>query len=71
MDNLVGLLKSLEARHAEFLKRNWASLSADDAKRFTQIERDILVVQDAIGTPQAPMTAELQGSIDRLRESLG
>ena len=70
MDNLVGLLKALEARHAEFLQRNWASLSADDAKRFTQIERDILVVQDALGRSHAPMPAELQGSIDRLRESL-
>ena len=70
MENLKSLLKLLEARHAEFLGRNWTSLSADDAKRFTQIERDIMSVQEALGSPRPTMTPELQGSIERLQASL-
>ena len=71
MEGLTTLLEALRARHAEFLDRNWDSLSAEDAKRFTQIERDITAVNAALGKPAESFTPELRGSLERLQAALG
>ncbi len=68
MRTLADLLKALETRHAEFFESRWDSLSAEDAKRFAQIERDMMQVRVALGQPgREMMTRDLQECIDRLK----
>ncbi len=43
MPSLTDLLKALVAKHSMFFSQRWDSLSAADAKIFTQIERDIRI----------------------------
>ena len=67
MQNLADLLKVLRAQHAEFLDSRWDLLSADDAKRFNQIERDIAEVAELLGTSGVQTTPGLQQCIEPLR----
>ena len=71
MESLADLLKALQARHADFLNRRWDSLSAEDAKKFTQIERDIRKVSAALGRPGTPIGPDLEESVTRLQATLG
>ena len=66
MEGLVTLRNALAARHTEFFSRSWASLSADDAKRFSQLERDIMAVNAALGRAELRFSPDLEELLDRL-----
>jgi hypothetical protein len=66
MEGLVSLRNALEARHAEYFSRSWDSLSADDAKRFSQIERDIIAVNAALGKSEPKFSPDLEVVLERL-----
>ena len=66
MDGLAKLLSTLEARHSKFFAKSWDSLSIDAAKGFTQIERDIISVNAALGRPEPTFSPDLQVVLERL-----
>ena len=66
MEGLVTLLDALKARHSEYFRKSWDSLSANDAKRFTQIERDIMAVNAALGKPERRLPPDLEVVLERL-----
>ena len=65
MEGLITLLDALKARHSEYFRKSWDSLSANDAKRFTQIERDIMAVNAALGKPERSLAPDLQVVLER------
>jgi hypothetical protein len=69
MQDVADLLRALQARHADFLNSRWDWLSADDAKTFIQIERNIMEIRAALGRPGRAMTPDLQQCIERLEAS--
>ncbi len=70
MQSLTDLMKALQTRHAAFFNRRWDSLSAEDAKQFTQLERDMMAVAAALGRDRAEAAPDLQASIERLQARL-
>lgn len=66
MPDLTTLLTELKARHKEYFLRRWDSLSANDAKAFSQLERDIAAVVAALGADEVPEPPDLQAIIARL-----
>ena len=64
------MLDFLENRHAEFFSTNWDELSADDAKRFAQIERDIIEVRAAFENPNSSQMPEFDALLHRLEAKM-
>ena len=70
MEDLTSLLEKLQARHSEFFSRCWDSLSVNDAKMFTQIERDIMAVQAALGSRDSSPLPDFRALLERLNQTM-
>jgi 16S rRNA U1498 N3-methylase RsmE len=70
MASLTDLLNALVAKHSMFFSQRWDSLSSADAKKFAQIERDMMEVRKALGQSGREMAVDLQECINRLSTSL-
>ncbi len=70
MYHVAELLEVLQTRHAEFLNTRWDLLSADNAKRFIHIERDMMEIRGVLGQPWCQIPPDVQQCIERIREEV-